>query len=154
MNNHASIYKLNGFYFPSMKIHCIEITKSCLLRKIVENMKANDNVVLVLLDVSSAFDTLDHSVLMDTLYTRFGLRGTALAWIKSYLTNRSQAVVMKDVHSFPAKLACGVPQGSVLGPLLFSLYVAPIKDIIIAHSLKSMIFADDTQMYLVMQRSE
>ena len=87
-------------------------------------------------------------------YSRFVLRGTALAWIKSYLTNRSQAVVMKDVHSFSAKLACGVPQGSVLGPLLFSLYVAPIKDIIIAHSLQSMIFADDTQMYLVMQRSQ
>ena len=117
-------------------------------------MKANDNVVLVLLDLSSAFDTIDHSVLMDTLYTRFGLRGTALAWIKSYLTNRSQAVVIKDVHSFSAKLTCGVPQGSVLGPLLFSLYVAPIEDIIIAHSLQSMIFADDTQMYLVMQRSQ
>jgi len=86
--------------------------------------------------------------------SRFGLRGTVLAWIKSYLTNRSQAVVIKDVHSFSAKLTCGVPKGSVLGPLLFSLYVAPIEDIIIAHSLQSMIFADDTQMYLVIQRSE
>jgi len=114
----------------------------------------HDDVVLVLLDLSSAFDTIDHSVLMDRLYTRFGLRGTALAWIKSYLSNRSQAVVIKDVHSFSAKLTCGVPQGSVLGPLLFSLYVAPIEDIIIAHSLQSMIFADDMQMYLVMQRSE
>jgi len=91
---------------------------------------------------------------MDKLYTRFGLRGTALAWIKSYLTNRSQAVVIKDVHSFSAELTCGVPQGSVLGSLLFSLYVAPTEDIIIAHSLQSLIFADDTQMYLVMQRSE
>ena len=71
----------------------------------------NDDVVLVLLDLLSAFDTIDHSVLMDRLYTRFGLRGTALAWIKSYLSNRSQAVVIKDVHSFSAKLTCGVPQG-------------------------------------------
>ena len=106
------------------------------------------------LDLSSAFDTIDHSVLMDRLYARFGLRGTARAWIKSYLTNRSQTVVIKDVHSFPAKLICGVPKGSVLGPLLFSVYVAPVEDIIIAHGLQSMIFADDTQMYLVMQRSE
>jgi len=91
---------------------------------------------------------------MDRLHTRFGLRGTALAWIKSYLTNHSQAVVIKDVHFFSANLICGVPQGSVLGPLLFSLYVAPIEDIIMAHGLQSMIFADDMQMYLVMQRSE
>jgi len=113
----------------------------------------HNDVVLVLLDLSSALDTIDQSVLMDRLYTRFGLRGIALAWIKSYLTNRSQAVVIKDVHSFSAKLTCGVPQDSVLGPLLFSLYV-PIEDIIIAHSLQSMIFLDDTQMYLVMQRSK
>ena len=66
----------------------------------------HDDVVLVLLDLSSAFDTIDHSVLMDRLYTRFGLRGTALAWIKLYLTNRSQAVVIKDVHSFSANLRC------------------------------------------------
>ena len=131
-------------------------TETALLRLSNDINLALDNhdVVLVLLDLSSAFDTIDRSVLMDRLYTWFGLRGTALAWIKSYLTNCSQAVVIRDVHSFSAKLICGVPQGSVLHPLLFSLYVAPIEDIIIAHGHQSMIFADDTQMDLVMQRSE
>ena len=90
---------------------------------------------------------------MERLYTRFGLRGYALAWIKSYLTNHSQSIFIKEVRSSPADLICGVPQGSVLCPLLFSLYVAPIEDIT-AHGLQSMIFADDTQMYLVIQRFE
>ena len=91
---------------------------------------------------------------MERLHNQFGLRGYTLTWIKSYLTNRLQSIVIKDVPSSPSELICGVPQGSVLGPLLFSLYVAPIEDIITAYGLQSMIFADDTQMYLVMRRSE
>ena len=74
----------------------------------------HDDVVVVLLDLWSAFDTIDHGVLVKRLYTRFGLRGLALAWIESYLSNRSQSVVMKNVRSASADLVCGVPQGTAL----------------------------------------
>ena len=79
-------------------------TEAALLRlsnNINLALNNHDDIVLVLLDLSSAFDTTDRSVLMDRLYTRFGLRGTALAWIKSYLTNRSQAVLSKMFTLFP-----------------------------------------------------
>ena len=109
---------------------------------------------LVLLDLSSAFDTIDHAVPIKRLYTRFGLTSSALAYIESYLANRWQSIVIKDVDFSPANLDYGVPQGSVFGPLLFSLFVAPTEGSIITHGLQSMIFADDTQMHLVMRRSE
>lgn len=82
------------------------------------------------------------------------MRISALAWNESYLANRLQSTVIKDVHSSLANSLYGVPQGSVLGPLLFSLYVASIEDLIITLGLLSMIFAEDTQMNLVMRRSE
>ena len=132
-------------------------TETAMLRVSNDINLALDNhsdVVLVMLDLSSAFDTIDHGVLIKRLSTRFGLRSTALAWFVSYLANRSQSVVINHCQSKPSKLVYGVPQGSVLGPLLFSLYVAPIEDIIYAHGLQPMIYADDTQMYLVMQKSD
>ena len=93
-------------------------------------------------------------VLIKRLHTRFGLRISALVWNESYLANRLQSTVIRDVHSSLANSLYGVPQGSVLGPLLFSLYVASIEDLIITLGLQSMIFAEDTQMNLVMRRSE
>ena len=93
-------------------------------------------------------------VLIKRLHTRFGLRISAQAWNESYLANRLQSTVIRDVHSSLANSLYGVPQGSVLGPLLFSLYVASIEDLIITLGLLSMIFAEDTQMNLVMRRSE
>ena len=110
--------------------------------------------VLVLLDLSSTFDTIDHAVPIKRLYTRFGLKSSALAYIESYLANRWQSICIKDVDISPAYLDYGVPQGSVYGPLLFSLFIAPTEGSIITHGLQSTIFADDTQMYLVMRRSE
>ena len=110
--------------------------------------------VPVLLDLSSAFDTIDHAVPIKRLYTRCGLKSSALAYIESYLANRLQSIVITDIDSSPANLDYSVPQGSVLGPLLFSLFVVPTEDSIITHGLQSMIFADDTQMHLVMRRSE
>ena len=89
-----------------------------------------------------------------SLHTRLGLRISALAWNESYLDNRLKSTVIRDVNSSLANSLYGVPQGSVLGPLLFSLYVASIEDVIITRGLQSVIFAKDAQMYLVMRRSE
>lgn len=105
-------------------------------------------VILVLLDLSSAFDMIDHEILITRLADSFGIRGTALRWIKSYLYIRTQSIVIGDVQSVISPIDCGVPQGSVLGPMLFSLYISPIEGIIQSHGLQSMLYADDTQMYI------
>ena len=103
---------------------------------------------LTLLDLSAAFDTIDHNLLLCRLTEWFGVRGSALDWIRSYLTNRSQAIKIAGVLSDPESLMWGVPQGSVLGPLLFTMYTAPLSKIIQGFGLKHHLYADDTQIYI------
>ena len=111
-------------------------------------------VILVLLDLSSAFDMIDHEILITRLADRFGIRGTVLRWIKSYLYNRTQSIVIGDVQSVISPIDCGVPQSSVLGPMLFSLYISPIEGIIQSHGLQFMLYADDIQMYITFEKSD
>ncbi len=77
-------------------------------------------VILIMLDLSAAFDTVDHKILLSRLSSRFGIHVKALSWLESYLTDRLECVNIDGVKSTERKLACGVPQGSVLGPSLFS----------------------------------
>ena len=107
-----------------------------------------DAVLLVLLDQSAAFDTIHHGILLERLESEVGIKGMALAWIHSYLTERRQRVVMNDSRSGETPLSTGIPQGSVLGPLLFSLYVRPLKDIIQKYGIKRHQYADDSQLYV------
>ena len=93
-------------------------------------MDNNESVILLLLDLSAAFNTVDHSILLSRLQDRFGVKGTVLAWFKSYLTSRKQFVQVNDCNSTQHSLERGLPQGSVLGPLLYVLYASPIADII------------------------
>ena len=111
-------------------------------------MDNNESVILLLLDLSAAFDTVDHSILLSRLQDRFGVKGTVLAWFKSYLTSRKQYVQVNDCNSTQRSLERGVPQGSVLGPLLYLLYTSPIADIIKLHKLRYHLYADDTQLYI------
>ena len=108
----------------------------------------------MLLDLSSAFDIIDLSLLFDRLYHRYGFGGTVLDWFRSYLTGRSQSGTVKNGVSSSKLLAFGVPQGPVLGPMLFSLYFYPLKEVINSHNLDCMLYADDTQLYLRMQSGE
>ena len=101
--------------------------------------------ILTLLDLSAAFDTIDHSILLDRLQNTFGISEKALLWIRSYLSDRKQVVVVDGVRSQPEPVKFGVPQGSVLGPVLFTLYSSPLAKIIESHRVKHHSYADDTQ---------
>ena len=86
-----------------------------------------------MLDLSAAFDTIDHSILLETLGSGFGVGGTALTWFTSYLSQRTQQVQIKGTLSEKKQLTTGVPQGSCLGPVLFTIYVADLFQIIEKH---------------------
>ena len=97
------------------------------------------------LELSAAFDTVDHDTLLGRLEHRFGITGKAFSWLTSYLTDRTQFVKAASEHSTSRKLLCGVPQGSVLGPILYTMYAAPLADIIRQHGLSLHFYSDDTQ---------
>ena len=109
--------------------------------RICNAVENNQQSISLFLDLSKAFDTIDHDILLHKL-TYYGFRGKALDWFNSYLSNRKQYVIHNNEKSTLEKLTCGVPQGSILGPLLFILYV---NDIVNTSSvLKFVLFADDT----------
>jgi hypothetical protein len=125
-------------------------TETALLKVFSDVCRAIDDgntCLLGLLDLSAAFDTVDHDILLTRLEKTFGICDAALQWFRSYLTDRLQAVRLAGRCSRLSKLKFGVPQGSVLGPILFLLYSAPVVDIITRHGLMTHCYADDTQVY-------
>ena len=112
------------------------------------NLDSQRVTLLVLLDSRAAFDTVDHGALLNRLSTSFRIRGSALQWFTSYLLNRSQRVSFDQNVSEKFNLQCGVPQGSCLGPLLFTIYANKLFEDIKNYLPQSHAHADDTQLYL------
>ena len=111
-------------------------------------------VILVMLDLSSAFDTIEHEVLLTRLEHTFGITDKALAWLRSYLSERHQNVVVDSTMSADYVLQCGVPQGSVLGPVLYCMYTRPVCDIVARHGMQYHCYADDIQIYATVGRDQ
>ncbi|KAK3091754.1 hypothetical protein FSP39_022385 [Pinctada imbricata] len=106
---------------------------------------------LVMLHLSAAFDVIDHQILLNRLESSFGITGSALDWIKSHLLNRSQCIWIGSSLSDPKFLTIGVPQGSVLDPKIYCLFARPIGDICLGHAMRYHTYADDTQLYIVIE---
>ena len=155
INDYLSQNSLYGKYQSAYRV--AHSTETALLRihnDIMLSLDKQKDVLLVMLDLSAAFDTIDHNVLLQRLRLRFGFGGAVLDWIRSFITGRSQQVVIGSMVSSKHTLKYGVPQGSLLGPMLFSLYVAPLEDVIAQHGCKTVIFADDTQLYISCESSD
>ena len=129
-------------------------TETALLRVQNDLPQAVDNeggAILVLLDLSAAFDTIDNQKLLNLLNQSFGIRGVALKWFGTYLKHRTQTVQIGSCTSTPVTLKYGVPQGSVLGPILFTMYTTPLRNIIRKHGLNFHLYVDNTQLYISFQ---
>ena len=128
--------------------HSCETALLRVYNDITTTIGKGNGKMLVLLDLSAAFDTIDHVILFDILVNYVGLRGKALDLIKSYFLDRTQRVQIDGVLCEFAKIVCGVPQGSVLGPLKFCLYMLPLSAILRFHKIGYHVYADDTQIYV------
>ena len=107
---------------------------------ILNTIESGDYCVGIFMDLSKAFDTLDHRILLSKL-RNYGVRGVALDWFRNYLSNRKQYVSINGTNSGLLSIECGVPQGSILGPLLFLVYINDLPD---ATNATTILFADDT----------
>ena len=136
---------VNGKFAPNQygfrKNHSTELAATELLDRLTQDAMNEQNPFAIFIDLSKAFDTLDHEILLYKL-KRLGIHGNRLAWFRSYLTNRTQYIEMNGIVSETLPIITGVPQGSLLGPTLFLIY---INDISKASSFFNFIcYADDT----------
>ena len=136
------------------KNHSCETVLLKVCNDLLLALDCGQEAVLLMLDYSAAFDTLSHSILLLRLRNRFGFSSAAFDWIESYIKGRSHSFVIRGKTSANQELLRGVPQGSVLGPILFTVYSSPLEDIIKAHGFGHAMYADDTQVYAIVNRDD
>ena len=149
-SKHVSLHGLENEYQSAYRRgHSTETALLSIKNQIHLSLAREEATAVVLLDQSAAFDTIDHDKLLDCLRKWFGVGGRCLDWFKSYLSDRTQCIKIGSVLSEARKLKFGVAQGSVLGPILFSLYTTPLSKVISKHpDVKFHCYADDTQLFI------
>jgi hypothetical protein len=135
LNHHQSAYR---------RFSSTETAMTLIIDEIARNSDAKKLSVLILLDMSAAFDTVCHSMLIHR-FQNIGINAAALDWLTSYLRARSQFVSVNGLNSRSTSVTMGVPQGSVLGPILFNIYMTPVADLLQKEGVVFQIYADDIQ---------
>ena len=133
------------------KFHSTETALLKVQNDILQSLDQKKVTILVMLDLSAAFDTIDHETLLNRLEKDFGIAGKPLAWMASYLKDRYQTVCIDGQLSDPVLMTYSVPQGSVLGPKNYIMYTKPVGDICRNHGLNHHFYADDSQLYLAFE---
>ena len=136
---------LFSYQFGFRKFHSTYMAIMTMVDKLTKHLDNGDFIFGVFLDFSKAFDTVDHDILVRKL-SYYGIRGNALAWFQSYLLNRKQFVTYNGISSTSKGVKCGVPQGSILGPLLFLIYINDLSNV--SNKSQLVLFADDTNLFI------
>ena len=155
LDAHLDVNKLHDTYQSGYRrFHSTETALLKTHTDILEALDKGSMAVLIMLDLSAAFDTLDHKILLKRLHGSFGVHQHAFKWFQSYLSNRSQCVAVDAQKSSVKLIECGVPQGSVLGPKLYCIYTKPVGRIVDKFGLSHHIYADDTQAYTIIKPTD
>ena len=137
-----------------IRLHSTETALTAVFSDIINELDRGNLVLLSMLDLSAAFDCVDHDILLSRLDMSFGIRLVDHQWLTSYLTGRTQSVRYNGVTSPIETMRYGVPQGSVLGPLLFLLYTADVQHITTRHGFTFHYYANDSQLHIYCRLDE
>ena len=156
VHNRLSKHLMSSSAFSTLQsayrtLHSTETALAKITNDVLRSVGSGSPSVLVALDISSAFDCISHDKLLCRLTNDFGVSGVAHSWLSSYLTGRSYFVKVDNGVSDTISINCGVPQGSVLGPLLFTAYISPVQRIIESFGVHHISYADDLTLYMNLQ---
>ncbi len=155
LDEHMNINSLHDMYQSAYREK--HSTETAILKLHTDILSSLDNrkcTLLASLDLSAAFDTVDHLTFLKRLQQQYGVTGNAHKWFASYLDNRRQSVNVKGSKSEPTIIKYGVPQGSVIGARMYTMYTQPLSDIMMVHDVCYHSYADDTQLYVQCDNTE